>query len=532
MPKMTFIKLMDLIEAGDIDSRKHGKDDGVDELMFSIKWHGLLQSLVVRPAANGNYEVIDGNRRFRALKQLHELGEIKNDFEVPVLVREADDRDAAEMSLAANIVRLPLHPVDQYRAFAAIIGEGKTPADIAASFGIAEKTVRKRMALGNIHPPVLEAAIEKNIDNRVLIAFASAPLDLQIRAWEKYEAGEVELWAMGRLLHTDTISGDSVIAQVVGEDAYLRAGGSIEADLFSEDEDTFWTDTELANKLYWQVIDGRVEALQAEGKDAMHFKDPRVTDTDSKSGWWQRIWDEKDYPADTELTWLVQQDAEVVAMIWRGYQKTEAPKPKEEEGLSAALKLTLDQQLTEATILALAGDAKMASALMTITMAQKWAHTTTNTSIQCVSTGCFEHRPEDVSKLTELVKRVQKLAGKLLKSKTLKTQVEAFNTMDFDEKVELQAGLIALSMRQVYPQADILTVLEVNPLTTFAPDATYFSRLKKGELLEIAAKESIAIGDGVSKAEIVRLICKDIRADWVPDYLSAPKPKAKTKKAA
>jgi ParB/RepB/Spo0J family partition protein len=529
---MTYLKLMDLVEAGDFDSRKHGKDDGIDELAASIKAHGLLQSLVVREESKGNYEVIDGNRRLRALKQLREEGVINYAYEVPVLVRKVDDRDAAEMSLAANIVRLPLHPVDQYRAFAAIIGEGKTPADIAASFGIAEKTVRKRMALGNIHPPVLEAAIEKNIDNRVLIAFASAPLDLQIRAWEKYEAGEVELWAIGQLLHTDTISGDSVIAQVVGEDVYLRAGGSIETDLFSEDEDTFWTDTELANKLYWTVIDGHVANLQAEGKDAMHFKDPRVTDTDSKSGWWQRLWDEADYPADTELTWLVQQDAEVVAMIWRGYQKAEAPKPKEEEGLSAALKLTLDQQLTEATILALAGDKEYAWALLMITMAQKWAHTTTNTGIQCVSTGCFEHRPEDVSTLNELVKSVQKLAGKLLKPKTLKGQVDAWIAMSAEDRDALGSAMIALSMRQVWPKHDILTVLDVNPLTTFAPDATYFSRLKKGELLEIAVKEGIAIGDGVSKAEIVRLICKDIRADWLPDYLSAPKPKAKVKKAA
>jgi ParB/RepB/Spo0J family partition protein len=531
MPEMTYLKLIDLVESGDFDSRRHGKEDGLDELAASIKAHGLLQSLVVRLESEGNYEVIDGNRRFRALKNLQAAGEITYEYQVPVLVREADDRNAAEMSLAANIVRLPLHQVDQFRAFAALIGEGKTPADIAASFGIAERTVRKRIALGNVHPPVLEAAVEGTVDSRLLIEFASAALDLQVRVWEKFESGEIDKWAMGRALSKETISAGSPIAVLVGEEAYLRAGGVIESDLFDDDDETIWSDTELATRLYWQIIKGKVDAQVALGRDAFHFEDPRVTDTDN-SGWWQRIWDEADYPVDTEMSYVVERDGSVIGMIWRSKTEQAAPKPKIDDGISAALQLTLDQQLTEAAILTLSEQPSIAVALLAITMAQRFAVPNVDTGIACSSMGAFEHRAEDISPLNDLMRKVQKQANKLTKAKTLAGQLSAYTDMDADERHELWAGMVALSMKQMRPRRDLLVAMPVDVSVTFKPDATYFGRLKKDELLSIAAKENIAVDMAAKKSELVTALVDGVPANWLPDYLSPPKKAVKQKKAA
>ena len=110
------------------------------ELKASIAVHGLQQNLVVAPPnGDGVHEVIAGGRRLAALKALQAEGKLPADCVVPCFIRT---ENAAEISLAENIVRQAMHPADQFEAFAALVDTGETVPAIASRLGVSEKLVR------------------------------------------------------------------------------------------------------------------------------------------------------------------------------------------------------------------------------------------------------------------------------------------------------------------------------------------------------------------------------------------------------
>jgi ParB/RepB/Spo0J family partition protein len=144
--------------------RRTGRGNGIEELAASIAAHGLLQSLVVRPTLDdsgapiGRYEVVAGGRRLAALKRLAKrkaFGKTR-----PVPCRVLDGEDAGEASLAENVVRLDMHPADQFEAFARLHqdGQGLGIEDIAARFGVSGHTVRQRLRLSAVSLRLLRAA--------------------------------------------------------------------------------------------------------------------------------------------------------------------------------------------------------------------------------------------------------------------------------------------------------------------------------------------------------------------------------------
>ena len=139
-------------------ARKTGIADCIDELAASIAAHGLLQSLVVRKTSRGKFPVIAGQRRHLALSLLADRGSIPADMPVAckLLSKKAD---AAEISLAENVVRVPMHPADQFETFRSLIDNGADGADLAARFGVTESLVAKRMKLGRVSPVLLAAML-------------------------------------------------------------------------------------------------------------------------------------------------------------------------------------------------------------------------------------------------------------------------------------------------------------------------------------------------------------------------------------
>ena len=125
--------------------RKTGASNGIDELAASIAAHGLLQNLAVRCVSKQKYEVVAGGRRLAALKRLVKEKRVKKDAPIPCNV--LDEEDAEEISLAENVVRLPMHPADQFEAFQRLADSGKGPEDIAARFGVSVTTVKQRLKL-------------------------------------------------------------------------------------------------------------------------------------------------------------------------------------------------------------------------------------------------------------------------------------------------------------------------------------------------------------------------------------------------
>src|ERR1700760_453245 len=137
--------------------RKTGATISIEELAASIAAHGLLQNLQVRPAVAkaGEFEVVVGGRRLRALKLLAKQKTITKTAEIACNVLDGSE-DAGEISLAENIERLAMHPADQFEAFKAQADTGKGPEEIAARFGISPAIVRQRLKLAAVSPRLLE----------------------------------------------------------------------------------------------------------------------------------------------------------------------------------------------------------------------------------------------------------------------------------------------------------------------------------------------------------------------------------------
>src|SRR5262249_47394639 len=112
---------------------------GMDELKASIHAHGLLQNLVVTDSGDGNYLVVAGGRRLEAIHTLQAEGLLPEEFAAPCQIVTTEQ--AVEMSLAENTVRLAMHPADQFEAFASLIDQGQTAAEVAQRFGVEESLV-------------------------------------------------------------------------------------------------------------------------------------------------------------------------------------------------------------------------------------------------------------------------------------------------------------------------------------------------------------------------------------------------------
>jgi ParB family chromosome partitioning protein len=116
-------------------------------LVALIRSQGLLQPLLVRPlkGKDKQYEVVAGERRLRALREVH-----KNDGDpkIPCVMRDVDTAMAAAFSLGENFGREPMHPLDEAEAFANLARSDGTDAEaIAAEFGVKGRYVRQRMKL-------------------------------------------------------------------------------------------------------------------------------------------------------------------------------------------------------------------------------------------------------------------------------------------------------------------------------------------------------------------------------------------------
>ncbi len=215
-----------------LNVRRTGATIGIDELKASILAHGLMQNLVVTDGGDGSFEVIAGGRRLAAIHALQAEGKLPENFEVPCQV--VTQAHAAEMSLAENTVRLAMHPADQFEAFAALIEQGATAAEVAQRFGIEEGVVLKRMKLARVAPALLAEYRKDKLTLECLMAFTitddhrrQLKVYKSLPDWRKDDPS-----AIRAALTEKMIEASSKLARFVGLDAYQAAGGSTRADLF------------------------------------------------------------------------------------------------------------------------------------------------------------------------------------------------------------------------------------------------------------------------------------------------------------
>lgn len=147
---------MDLLYSSPNNPRKTFPDADLDELSRSIRDKGLLQPLIVRSRFAGGYEIIAGERRWRAAQRagLHEL---------PVLIRELSDGEALEIALIENVQRSDLNPLEEARAYSLLVEQyNYTQQQLADSIGKSRSHISNTMRLMNL-PEIVRQKIESGL---------------------------------------------------------------------------------------------------------------------------------------------------------------------------------------------------------------------------------------------------------------------------------------------------------------------------------------------------------------------------------
>ena len=135
------------IVASPLQPRTEFAAEALQELVDSIRQHGIIQPLIVR-LVDGKHELIAGERRWRAAQQLGFV-------EAPVIVRNATDRDVLELSLIENLQRADLNPIEEAQAYARLAREFELrQEDIALKVGRSRAAVANSMRLLDLHEQV------------------------------------------------------------------------------------------------------------------------------------------------------------------------------------------------------------------------------------------------------------------------------------------------------------------------------------------------------------------------------------------
>ena len=156
------------VESNSAQPRKYFDNAALAELAESIRLHGIIQPLTVRKLSSGYYQIIAGERRWRAAR----LAGLK---EVPVVVMEADDRKAAELAMIENLQREDLNPIEEAEGYQVLMSQyNMTQEETAQRVGKSRSAVANALRLLNLCPPV-RAMVE---DGRLTNGHARALLPL------------------------------------------------------------------------------------------------------------------------------------------------------------------------------------------------------------------------------------------------------------------------------------------------------------------------------------------------------------------
>ena len=142
------------VESCSSQPRKRFDEAALAELADSIRQHGIIQPLTVRKLASGYYQIIAGERRWRAAR----LAGLQ---EVPVIVIEADDRKAAELAMIENLQREDLNPMEEARGYQALVQQyHMTQEEAAQRVGKSRPAVANALRLLELDPQVQQLVTE------------------------------------------------------------------------------------------------------------------------------------------------------------------------------------------------------------------------------------------------------------------------------------------------------------------------------------------------------------------------------------
>jgi ParB-like chromosome segregation protein Spo0J len=185
---------------------------------------------------------------------------------VPVLIVPADR--ALIASLSENVFHIPMHPADEFAAFAKLIGQGKSVEDVAAAFGVTPLVVKRRMKLATVSPKLMTLFREDQIGLDCLMVLASVDdHQKQEQTWAALPSWNRRPDYLRQLLTQGEIESDrDAVAKYVTLKAYEKAGGALRRDLFSDDEKkAYLLDAALLETLATDKLQKRAKQIAAEG---------------------------------------------------------------------------------------------------------------------------------------------------------------------------------------------------------------------------------------------------------------------------
>jgi len=252
------------LQAGKYQPRQKMDAGPLQELAESIREQGVMQPLLVRAISAGKYEIIAGERRFRAAT-------LAGLTEVPVLVSSADDRGAAAMALIENMQREDLNPLEESQGLARLIEEfGFTHEQAAKSVGKSRSAITNLLRLSQLAKPVQAMLLAGAIDMGHARALLPLPSASQVALAQKIAAQGLSVREAERL--------STALARAGGQMGAKKAKKSVDSSLADPDLQRF--SREIADiiglsaefKLKGKGGELRIRFSQADELDALFKK--------------------------------------------------------------------------------------------------------------------------------------------------------------------------------------------------------------------------------------------------------------------
>lgn len=238
IPEESRIWMVDVakLKTNNYQPRKYFDKEKIQELSLSIKEQGILQPIVARKSITGNYEIIAGERRWRAAQQagLHE---------VPVILKEMDDQKSLELALIENIQRENLNPMEEAEAYEQLIREfNLTQSQVSEKVGKDRATVANSLRLLTLAPEVKNMLIQGEItaghakallvivdhEKQKEVAKKIASEKLTVRAAEKLVKGAAKNKEAKEMNEDEKLSHE--LAQLMAEDLQKALGTKVKID--------------------------------------------------------------------------------------------------------------------------------------------------------------------------------------------------------------------------------------------------------------------------------------------------------------
>ncbi len=170
-PAQTNEVSIELLRRNPDQPRRHFDEAELDELSASIREHGVLQAILVRPApgAKGEFQIVAGERRWRAAQRA-------NLHTIPVLIRELSDGEVAEISIVENVQRADLNPLEEAMGYKALLERfGRTQETVAKTVGKSRSHVANSLRLLNLPESVREHLSSGRLSAGHARAIATSP---------------------------------------------------------------------------------------------------------------------------------------------------------------------------------------------------------------------------------------------------------------------------------------------------------------------------------------------------------------------